>query len=191
MTIWIAPTRDRHVTAGDTLPTQGSGGVFAPQFARILGARVIATTSSLGKAERLKALGASDVINYRETPDWDQQVRALTNGRGVDCVVEIAGPGTIAMLLRTLAVGGHISLIGSSLSPSGAGLDPLLLSGRSITVGSINVGSRADFEAMNRAITQHRLRPVIDRVFPFAAAREAYRHFEGRSHFGKVVIAQD
>ena len=141
-----------------------------------------------GKAERLKALGASDVINYSETPDWDAKVRELTDGRGVDCVVEIGGPGTIAMSLSALAVGGHVSLIGASLSPSGAGLDPLLLTGRGITVGSISVGSRADFEAMNRAIAMHRLHPVIDRIFPFAEAKEAYRHFEGRGHFGKVVI---
>ena len=92
------------------------------------------------------------------------------------------------MSLRTLAVGGHISLIGGSLSSSGAGLDPLLLTGRGITLGSISVGSRADFETMNRALPMHRLHPVIDRIFPFAEAKEAYRHFEGRGHFGKVVI---
>jgi alcohol dehydrogenase len=117
--------------------TQGSGGVsvFALQFARVLGARVIATTSTAEKAERLKALGASDVINYTETPDWDAKARELTDGRGIDCVVEIGGPGTIAMSLEALAVGGHVSLIGASLSPSGAGLDPLLLTGRGITVG--------------------------------------------------------
>jgi NADPH:quinone reductase-like Zn-dependent oxidoreductase len=128
------------------------------------------------------------VINYRETPDWDEQVRELTDGRGVDRVVEIGGPGTIAMSLKALGVGGHISLIGASLSLSGTGLDPLLLTGRGITLGAISVGSRADFEAMNRAISMHRLRPVIDRTFRFAAAKEAYRHFEGRGHFGKVVI---
>jgi NADPH:quinone reductase-like Zn-dependent oxidoreductase len=111
------------------------------------------------------------------------------DGRGVDCVVEIGGPGTIAMSPQTLTVGGHIGLIGASLSPSGTGLDPLLLTGRGITLGSISVGSRTDFEAMNRAIALHRLRPVIDRTFPFAEAKEAYRHFDGRGHFGKVVIA--
>jgi NADPH:quinone reductase-like Zn-dependent oxidoreductase len=171
--------------------TLGSGGVsvFALQFAQILSARAIATTSGPEKAGRLKALGASDVINYRETPDWDEEVRALIEGRGVGYVVEIGGPGTIAMSLKALAVGGHISLIGTSLSPSGTGLDPLLLTRRGITLGSISVGSRADFEAMNRAITQHQLRPMIDRVFPFAEAKEAYRHFEGRDHFGKVVIS--
>ena len=118
------------------------------------------------------------------------QADGLTDGRGVDCVVEIGGPGTIAMSLRALAVGGHISLIGASLSPSGTGLDPLFLTGRrGITLGSISVGSRADFEAMNRAITQHQLRPVTDRVLPFAEAKDAYRHFESRAHFGKVVIS--
>ena len=190
VTAWVALTGHRRVTAGDTVLTQGSGGVsvFALQFARILGARVIATTSSPEKAERLKALGASDVVNYRETPDWDEQVRELTDGRGVDCVVEIGGPGTIAMSLKALAVGGHVSLIGASLSSAGTGLDPLLLTGRGITLAAISVGSRADFEAMNRAIAMHRLRPVIDRVFPFADAKEAYRHFEARGHFGKVVI---
>ena len=178
------------MTAGDTVLTQGSGGVsvFALQFAQVLGARVIATTSTAEKAERLKALEASEVINYTETPDWDAKARGLTDGRGVDCVVEVGGPGTIAMSLKALAVGGHISLIGASLSPSGTGLDPLLLTGRGITLGSISVGSRTDFETMNRAIAMHRLRPVIDRTFPFAEAKEAYRHFDGRGHFGKVVI---
>jgi NADPH:quinone reductase-like Zn-dependent oxidoreductase len=123
-----------------------------------------------------------------ETPDWHEKVRELTDGRGVDCVVEIGGPGTIAVSLKALAVGGHISLIGGSLSRSETGLDPLLLTGRGIMLGSSSVGSGADFKAMNRAIAVHRLHPVIDRTFPFAEAKEAYRHFEGRGHFGKVVI---
>jgi NADPH:quinone reductase-like Zn-dependent oxidoreductase len=100
----------------------------------------------------------------------------------------MGGPGRIAMSLKALAVGGQISLIGGSLSRSGTGLDPLLLTGRGITLGSISVGSRTDFEMMNRAIAMHRLHPVIDRTFPFAEAKEAYRHFEDRGHFGKVVI---
>jgi NADPH:quinone reductase-like Zn-dependent oxidoreductase len=149
---------------------------------------VIATTSTAEKAERLRALGASEVIDYTELPDWDEKARELTDGRGVDCVAEIGGPGTIAKSLKALAVGGHVSLIGASLSPAGTMLDPLLLTGRGITVGAISVGSHADFEAMNRAIELHRLRPVIDQTFPFAEAKAAYRHFEGRGHFGKVVI---
>jgi NADPH:quinone reductase-like Zn-dependent oxidoreductase len=177
VTAWVALTGHCRVTAGDTVLTQGSGGVsvFALQLARLLGARVIATTSTAEKAERLKALGASEVINYTQTPDWNEKTRELTAGRGVDCVVEIGGPGTIAMSLKALAVGGHISLIGASLSSSGTGLDPLLLTGRGITVGSISVGSRADFEAMNRAMALHRLRPVIDRTFPFAEAKTPFR----------------
>ena len=113
VTAWVALTGRRRVIAGDTVLTQGSGGVsvFALQFARLLGARVIATTSTPEKTERLKALGASEVINYKETPDWDQKARELTDGRGVDSVVEIGGPGTVAMSLSALAVGGHLSLI--------------------------------------------------------------------------------
>ena len=98
------------------------------------------------------------------------------------------GPSWSFSALGCEAVGGHLSLIGASLSRSGTGLDPLLLTGRGITLDSISVGSRTDFEAMNRAIALHRLRPVIDRTFPFAEAKEAYRHFEGRGQFGKVVI---
>jgi alcohol dehydrogenase len=141
VTAWVALTGHRRVTAGDTVLTQGSGGVsvFALQFARVLGARVIATTSTAQKAERLKALGASEVINYTEIPDWDEKARELTDGCGVDCVVKIGRPGTIAMSLSALAVGGHVGLIGASLSPSGAGLDPLLLTGCGITRGSISV----------------------------------------------------
>src|ERR1700741_4044277 len=136
VTAWVALTGHRRVTAGDTVLTQGSGGVavFALQFAMVLGARVIATTSTAEKAERLKVLGASDVINYTETPDWDATVCELTDGRGVDCIVEIGGPGTIAMSLKALAVGGHVSLIGASLSSSGAGLHPLLLPGRGLNL---------------------------------------------------------
>src|ERR1700736_4758372 len=108
VTAWVALTGHRRVTAGDTVLTQGSGGVsvFALQLARVLGARVIATTSTAEKAERLKALGASQVINYAETSDWDEKARELTDGRGVDCVIEIGGPGTIAMSLKALPVGG-------------------------------------------------------------------------------------
>jgi NADPH:quinone reductase-like Zn-dependent oxidoreductase len=191
VTAWVALTGHRRVAPGDTVLTQGSGGVsiFALQIARLLGAQVIATTSSAGKAERLKALGAAAVINYVESPDWHEKVVELTDGRGADCVVEIGGPGTLTNSIKALAVGGHISLIGSSLSRSGIMLDPLLLGGRGMTLGSISVGSRADFEAMNRAIALHRLRPVIDQAFPFEQALDAYQHFEGRAHFGKVVIS--
>jgi NADPH:quinone reductase-like Zn-dependent oxidoreductase len=191
VTAWVALTGHRRVTAGDTVLTQGTGGVaiFALQFAQRLGAHVIAITSSTAKAERLWALGAAAVINYVEASEWHEKVTELTDGRGVDCVVEIGGPGTLANSIKSLAVGGHISLIGSSLSRSGTMLDPLLLGGRGMTLGSISVGSRTDFEAMNRALALHRLRPVIDRVSLFDQTIEAYCHFESRAHFGKVVIS--
>ncbi len=127
----------------------------------------------MGEAERLKALGAAAVINYVETPDWHEDVGGLTAGKGADCIVEIGGPGTLTNSIKSLAVGGHISLIGSSLSRSGITLDPLLLGGRGMSLGSISVGSRADFVAMNRAIALHRLRPVVDRVCPFEKAPDA------------------
>jgi NADPH:quinone reductase-like Zn-dependent oxidoreductase len=181
-----ALTGHRRVTAGDTVLTQGSGGVsvFALQFARLLGARVIATTSTADKAERLKVLEASEVINYTATPDWDKKARELTDGRGVDCVVEIGGPGTIVKIAEGFGRG-------RTCQPDRR--EPVAIRGhaRSVIadpVGAISVGSRADFEAMNRAIARHRLRPVIDRTFPFAEASAAYRHLEGRGHFGKVVI---
>ena len=129
------------------------------------------------------------MVNYLDTPDWHEKVVELTDGRGLDCVVEIGGPSTLAQSIKCLAVDGHISLIGSSLSRPGIMLDPLLLGGRGMTLGSISVGSRVDFEAMNRAIALHRLRPLIERVFPFTEAQEAYRYFESRAHFGKVVIS--
>jgi Zinc-binding dehydrogenase len=120
-------------------------------------------------------------------------VRELTAGRGVDCVVEISARETIAMSLKALAVGGHVSLIGASLSQSEAGLDPLFLTGRGNALGSIGVGSRADFEAMNRAIEIHRVHPVIDRTFKFDEAKGLYRHFEGRAILGRsqLLTAED
>ena len=120
-TAWVALTGHRLITAGDTVLTQGTGGVaiFALQFAQLLGAQVIAVTSSAAKAERLRVLGARAVINYVDEPEWHEKMVELTEGRGVDCVVEIGGPGTLTNSIKSLAVGGHISLIGSSLSRSG------------------------------------------------------------------------
>jgi NADPH:quinone reductase-like Zn-dependent oxidoreductase len=136
------------------------------------------------------------VINYTETPGWDEKARELTDGRGVDCVVEIGGPGTIAMSLKAVAVGGHISLIGGNLSPSGMGLDPLLLTGRGIALGSISVGSRTDFEAMNRAIAMHRLHPRNRPDLPvrrgqggLPAFRGPRTFWEGRHHTSLTISA--
>ncbi|HCA26992.1 MAG TPA: alcohol dehydrogenase [Betaproteobacteria bacterium] len=187
VTAWTALSG---VTVGDTVLTQGSGGVslFALQLAKCLGARVIATTSGPEKAERLKVLGADAVIDYTVVPEWSAPVRELTGGDGVDRIVEVGGPGTLAQSIRAVATGGEIAMIGFlAAGESPIDFGALFLSGA--TLRRIAVGSRADFEEMNRAVSQHRLRPVVDRVFPFDQAVAAWRHFDSRRHFGKVVIA--
>lgn len=190
LTAWSALTGARAVTAGDTVLTQGSGGVslFAVQLAKLLGARVIATTSSSEKMAKLKSLGADDVIDYTAMPDWDKEVRRLTNGQGVDRVIEVGGPGTLLKSIKSCAIGGEVAVIGFLANASEA-FDFMSLFMGGVTLRRIAVGSRDDFENMNRAIEQHKLHPVIDSVFPFMEAKEAWRHFDDRKHFGKVVIA--
>src|SRR5713226_7735670 len=197
VTAWNALTGGRPLQVGDTVLTLGSGGVslFALQFAKLFGVRVIATTSSEEKAQRLKALGADEVINYRTTPDWHVAVRELTGGRGVDQVIEVGGPGTIEQSIKSTNVSGEIALIGSLAradSMSGTTVLSVLRSAIAgvVTLRSIAAGNRAHFLAMNRAIALHRLKPVIDRVFPFEDAQAAYQYFAEQSHFGKVVISQ-
>src|SRR5579859_2138624 len=196
VTAWNALTSGRPLQAGDTVLTLGSGGVslFALQFAKLFGARVIATTSSKEKAERLKALGADDVVNYRTTPDWHVAVRELTGGRGVDQVVEVGGPGTIEQSIKSTRFSGEIALIGAIAREAPTSELPALGVLRTaiagvVTLRSIAAGSRAQFLAMNRAITTHRLKPVIDRVFPFGDAQAAYRYSQDGQHFGKVIIS--
>jgi NADPH:quinone reductase-like Zn-dependent oxidoreductase len=174
---------------GITVLMQGTGGVsiFALQLARLAGARVIITSSSDEKLKKAKGMGASDLINYKSTPDWDQKAVELTNGIGVDHIIEVGGPGTLARSLNAVRVGGRISLIGLLTGPEGT-VNPMPILGKQIQVQGIFVGSREMFESMNRAITLHQLRPVIDRVFPFNEARDALRYLESGAHIGKVVI---
>lgn len=176
------------VGPGDALLVQGSGGVslFALQLARLAGARVLATTSSDDKARRLSALGASDVVDYTSTPEWGARVRAITDG-GADRVVEIGGAGTLSQSIDAVAHGGQIALVGNLAA--GDGMDVNRFFRRAATLRSISVGSRGDFERMNKVIAQNRLRPVIDRVFPFDQAPEAFAHFEKGPRFGKVAIS--
>ncbi|MFG2057200.1 NAD(P)-dependent alcohol dehydrogenase [Micromonospora sp. NPDC048930] len=188
VTAWNALTGDgRALQRGQTVLTTGSGGVslFAVQFAKLLGARVIATTGRRDKEQRLRELGADEVVNYRDVPDWHSAVRELTGGRGVDRVVDTAG--TLDRSLRSLAVDGHVALVGS-VSGDWPPVDPRLLFGAAATVRAFAVGSRAQFLHMNEVITAHRLRPVVDRVFPFEEADAAFRYYESASPFGKVVI---
>lgn len=190
VTAWAALNGDKPVKAGDTVLTLGSGGVslFAIQLAKSLGARVIATTSSDGKAEQLKMLGADEVINYHQHPDWSKEVRRLTQGQGVDLVIEVGGPGTLNQSIKSVVIGGELVLIGFVAQDAEA-LDFFALFSSGARFRVLSVGSRDDFEAMNRALIQHKIMPVIDSVFPFSEAPQAWRHFNARQQFGKVVIS--
>jgi NADPH:quinone reductase-like Zn-dependent oxidoreductase len=190
VTAWNALTGGRPLQAGETVLTFGSGGVslFALQFAKLFGAHVIATTSSDDKAQRLKALGADSVINYRTTPDWQVAVRELTGGRGVDLVVDLSGGDTLEKSVKSAAVSGQISWVGW-FTNSVSTIDINAFGANIITLRRIALGSRAQFLAMNRAIAQSRLKPVIDRVFPFEDARAAYRYYEEVQPLGKVIIS--
>jgi NADPH:quinone reductase-like Zn-dependent oxidoreductase len=188
VTAWHGLVTEGGVKPGDSVLVQGTGGVslFALQFARLAGARVIITSSSNDKLKRARELGASEGINYKETPEWGDKVRELTGGRGVDHVVEVGGAGTLGQSLRAVRMGGRISLIGVLSGAGQANPTPILM--KNVRVQGIFVGSREMFEAMNRAITAHQLRPIVDRVFPFIEAPAALRHMESAAHFGKICI---
>ena len=189
LTAWNALVTLAKLKPGQTILTQGTGGVsiFAVQLARMLGARVIATSSSYEKLARLRELGANDVINYVENPEWGKLARSLTEGRGVDLVVEVGGGKTLAQSLRAVRPGGEISMIGV-LSGSTGELDLLPIVMQAVRVQGVQVGHRESFEAMNRAIYQAQLRPIVDRVFAFDEARAALSHLASGAHFGKLCI---
>ncbi|MBG1241069.1 zinc-dependent alcohol dehydrogenase family protein [Nostoc sp. NZL] len=189
VTAWHGLVTKGNIRAGDSILLLGTGGVsiFALQFAKIHGARAIITSSSDEKLARAKELGADETINYKTTPDWEKQVYQLTNRTGVDHVVEVGGAGTLPKSLQAVRIGGRISLIGV-LSGRGNKIDPMPILFKSLTVQGIYVGSREMFEAMNQAMQQHQIKPIIDRVFPFSEAPEAYHYLKSAAHFGKVVI---
>jgi NADPH:quinone reductase-like Zn-dependent oxidoreductase len=189
LTAWHALVTSGKISAGQTVLLLGTGGVsiFALQFAKMHGARVIITSSSDAKLARAKALGADETVNYRTTPDWEKEVFRLTDKAGADHVVEVGGADTFSKSLRAMAIGGTISVIGGvSGFASEVSLRDIL--GKSAVIRGIFVGSHEMFAAMNRAISQHQFKPVIDRVFPFSEAPNAYRYQESAAHFGKVVI---
>ena len=189
VTAWHALYRaGRPIQAGDTVLVLGTGGVsiFALQFARAAGARVLATSSSEEKIERLRAMGASDAVNYTRTPDWEKEVLRAT-GRGVDCVIEVGGGGTFARSLQSLARGGKVCLIGFVAGRDGD-TSPFPLMYKAGNLHGIFVGDREMFEEMNRAIVVNQLKPVIDRVFPFEEAKQAFAHHASGQFIGKVVI---
>lgn len=188
VTAWNALYGCKPLRAGETVLALGTGGVsvFAIQFARAAGARVIATSSSDAKLEKAKTLGAHETINYRTHPEWERAVRRLTDGAGVDHVVEVGGTGTLPRSIASTKPGGHIGLIG--LLAEGEAIDPLAILGASCLVRGVAVGSREMFEDMNRAIALHGIEPVIDRTFAFEEAPAALKALAQASHVGKIVI---
>jgi NADPH:quinone reductase-like Zn-dependent oxidoreductase len=188
VTAWNALTGGRRLQAGDTVLTLGSGGVslFALQLAKLLGARVIATTSNDEKAKRLLSLGADHVINYRSNPDWNVEVRELTGGRGVDQVIDIGG-GTLEKSVKSTAWEGEVEFIGM-LESGNSTLDIRTLYTSIAKLRVVAAGNRAQFIAMNRAISAAKMRPVIDRVFGFDELHAAFRYYEATQPLGKVVI---
>jgi 2-desacetyl-2-hydroxyethyl bacteriochlorophyllide A dehydrogenase len=188
VTAWHALVVSGKLKAGETVLTLGTGGVsiFAIQFAKAFGAKVIATTSSDAKASRLRDLGADEVINYRTREDWDTAVLELTKKRGVDHVVEVGGGGTLARSINAVRAGGHIALIGALHREGEFSYVPIFM--KLIRMQGIFVGSRKMFEDMNSAIETTGLRPVIDRTFEFRDAPEALKYMESGAHFGKIVV---
>jgi NADPH:quinone reductase-like Zn-dependent oxidoreductase len=189
VTAWTALVTQGHLKSGDTVLVQGTGGVsiFALQFAKAHGARVIATSSSDDKLARVKQLGADETINYKTTPDWDKAAVQLTGGVGVDHVVEVGGAGTFERSLHAIRPMGTVSQIGVLTGVTrDLNIAPILM--KHARVQGIYVGSRAMFEDMNRAIVQNKIVPVVDKVFSFDQAPDALRHMESGGHFGKIVV---
>lgn len=189
VTAWNALMRESRVKPGDSVLIQGTGGVslFALEFAQMAGARVLATSSSDAKLEKARKLGASDGINYRDTPQWAKAVKRATGGKGVDHIVEVGGAGTMAQSLQAVRVGGHINVIGVLSGVSGE-ISTVLILHKSVQLHGIYVGSREMFEEMNLAITLQRMRPVVDRVFGFEEIGAALTYLQSGAHFGKIVI---
>ena len=192
VTAWHALHEAASVRTGDVVLLQGTGGVsvFALQLARAAGARVIVTSSSAAKRERLAALGASDTIDYRQNPKWGEAARDATDGRGVDLTVDVGGPETFDQSVAALRFGGEMSMLGVLTGTRGS-VDLHAVFHKRITVHGVYVGSVRMFESLLRALETQRIAPVIDRTFSFGEARAAYEHLASGKHFGKVVVRVD
>lgn len=189
LTAWVGLFKRGRLEPGQFVLLEGTGGVsvFGLIFAAAADAKPIITSSRDEKLERASALGAFGTANYRKNPDWQQEVLELTGGAGVDHVLEVGGRDTLGKALEILAYGGHIALIGG-LSGYGSDIPTGALMWINATASGIYVGSREDFEAMNAFISEHQIRPQIDRVFEFDHAQDAYDHMRDGSFIGKIVI---
>lgn len=189
LTAWRALFVEANLRPGETVLVQGTGGVsiFALQFAKATGARVIATSSSDQKLERLRAMGADHLINYRQDDAWGATARKLTGGRGVDHVVEIGGAGTLTHSIAACRLRGHIALIGILAGYAGE-VPTVAIMGGNVRISGLTVGSREQQVAMIRAIEASGIRPVIDSSFPLERIADAFRHQESGRHFGKICL---
>ena len=190
VTAWHAVGRRARVKAGETVLIQGTGGVslFALQFASALGAKPIVTSSSDEKLEKAKGLGAFATVNYKTFPNWEEKILEITDGEGVDHVIEVVGGENLNRSLESVKIGGTISFIGLIAGLS-APIDTYRFVMKNVTIHGIETGSREIFEEMNALFEKHDIRPVIDRVFAVSQVREALRYLESGSHFGKVVLS--
>ena len=191
-TAWNSLFVEGRLTPGDSVLMLGTGGVsiWALQLAKATGMRTLITSGSDAKLDRARALGADVTINYRTSPEWHEDVLRATHGAGVELVVEVGGTGTLRRSVAATRMGGTIAIVGG-VSGFGGDIDPMALIRGAKHVTGIYVGSRAMLEDLARFVSLHRIRPVVDRVFPFAQARDAYAYLDAGSHFGKVVIAVD
>jgi len=189
LTAWSALVTQADVGEGDTVLVLGTGGVsiFALQIARLLGAQVIVTSSSDAKLERARDLGATVTLNYSETPKWAKAVKEMTNGRGVDLVVEVGGADTLPQSVLAVRPGGQISLMGN-VTGGALELNLIPVFMRGVRIQGILVGHRQGLEALSRFITEHQMRPVVDRVFAWSEARQAFEHLAAARHFGKICL---
>jgi NADPH:quinone reductase-like Zn-dependent oxidoreductase len=189
LTAWRALVDDGGLKAGDTVLILGTGGVaiFGLQLAKALGASVILTSASDEKLTRARELGADHTLNYRSIPEWGAEVLKLTGGRGVDHVLDLAGPGTLPQSIAACRLGGHISLIGTLTGYAGP-VPTAAMMRRQIRLQGLIVGSRLQQQQFVSALENKGIRPVIDRRFALAALAEAFRYQESNRHFGKICL---
>jgi NADPH:quinone reductase-like Zn-dependent oxidoreductase len=192
LTAWNALVSERKIRPGDVVLVQGTGGVsmFAVQFAKAFGARVVMTSSADEKLAKARAYGVDEGINYRTVPDWPKQVLQVTGGHGADFIVNIAGKDTLAQSTQSLAYGGTLAIVGGITGYHGE-VPAWDLLAKTAQARGIYVGSQADYRRMLDFISKHRLRPVIDRVYPFEQYAQALQHLDSGDFIGKVVIRVD
>jgi NADPH:quinone reductase-like Zn-dependent oxidoreductase len=193
LTAWRALVVNDKLDPGDVALMQGTGGVsiFALQFAHAMGLETIITSSSDEKLAKAKKLGATHTINYKTNPEWGVEARKLTGGRGADVIVEVGGAGTMMQSMTAVRHSGHIAVIGvvAGFDDGGFGARMAgMLIGNNARIQGISVGSREHLEDMNRCITLHKIKPVVDRVYPMEKAQDAFRDMQGGKHFGKIVV---